>query len=179
MTFAESKEINDFISDKSAKNCHDKINNLDKKYKTVMDKRKLTGEGSKGIKSFTEFDALAEMWGTRDSGNPKYVVEAGTSHTPVPSLSSSLAGQSRTNTATSSQQSEIDEEAPLSQALARSGIRGKKVKTQLETRENELDLRTMSQQMTCNVLQQAKRLFFQRQEKARFEEMCLAKRLNT
>ena len=43
---AGSKEINDFISDKSAKNCRDKINNLNKIYKTVKDKRKLTGEGS-------------------------------------------------------------------------------------------------------------------------------------
>lgn len=60
---AESKEINDFISDKSAKNCRDKINNLNKKYKTVKDKSKLTGEGSEGIKSFPEFDALDEIWG--------------------------------------------------------------------------------------------------------------------
>jgi len=47
---AESKEINDPTCDTSAKNCRDKINNLDKKYKTVKDKSKLTGEGSEGIK---------------------------------------------------------------------------------------------------------------------------------
>ena len=119
---AGSKEINDFISDKSAKNCRDKINNLNKIYKTVKDKSKLTGEGSEGIKSFPEFDALDEIWGTRDSVNPKYVMEAGTSHTPttpVPSPSSSSGGSASNTTA--SRESEVDEESPLLQALVRSG----------------------------------------------------------
>ena len=58
------------------------------------------------------------MWVTRDSVNPKYLVEAG----------SSLVGQSGTNTTTSSPESQIDEKAPLSPALARSGARGKKGK---------------------------------------------------
>ena len=47
---ADSKEIDDFVCDKSAKNCRDKINNLSKKYKTVKDKSKPTVEGSKYIK---------------------------------------------------------------------------------------------------------------------------------
>lgn len=36
-------------------------------------------EGLGGIKSLPEFDALDEIWGTRDSVNPKYIIEAGTS----------------------------------------------------------------------------------------------------
>ena len=47
---ADSKEIDDFVCDKSAKNCCDKINNLSKKYKTVKDKSKPAVEGSKDIK---------------------------------------------------------------------------------------------------------------------------------
>lgn len=62
----ESKEINDFICDKLVKNCCDKINNLNKKYKIVKDKSKLIGEGSEGIKLFLEFDVLDEIWGIRD-----------------------------------------------------------------------------------------------------------------
>ena len=46
---ADSKEIDDFVCDKSAKNCCDKINNLSKKYKTVKDKSKPTVEGSKDL----------------------------------------------------------------------------------------------------------------------------------
>ena len=110
---AESKEINDPICDTSAKNCHDKINNLDKKYKTVKDRSKLTGEGSEGIKSFQKFDSLDEIWGTRDSVNPKYVTEAGTSHTPtapVASPSSSLTGSASNTTVI--WESAVDEESP-------------------------------------------------------------------
>ena len=35
---AESKEVNDFICDKSPKNCRDEINNLNTKYKMVKDR---------------------------------------------------------------------------------------------------------------------------------------------
>ena len=72
---------------KSAKNCRDKINNLSKKYKNVKDKSKMTGEGSKNIKSFPEFDELDQIWGARDSVNSKYVMEAGTSKSAIATLS--------------------------------------------------------------------------------------------
>ena len=53
----------------------------------------MTGEGSEGIKSFPQFDDH-QIWGTRDSVSPKYVVEAGTSlpvtSTPVPSPNPTL-----------------------------------------------------------------------------------------
>lgn len=62
---ADSKEIDDFVCDKSAKNWRDKINNLSKKYKTVKDKSKLTVEGSKDIKSFPEFNDLNDIWDKR------------------------------------------------------------------------------------------------------------------
>ena len=165
---AESKEINDFISDKSAKNCRDKINNLNKIYKTVKDKSKLTGEGSEGIKSFPEFDALDEIWGTRDSVNPKYVMEAGTSHTPttpVPSPSFSSGGSASNTTA--SRESELDEESPLSQALVRSGARrgkGKELVGQPGKRarpeDDDDDALTDDDE-----LEQAKRLFFKDKKK--------------
>ena len=75
----ESKEVLNIHCKKSAKSCRDKINNLSKKYKNVKDKSKMTREGSKNIKSFPKFDELDQIWGTRDSVNPKYVMEAGTS----------------------------------------------------------------------------------------------------
>jgi len=137
----KSKEINDSICDKSAKNCRDKINNLNKKYKTVKDKSKLTGEGSEGIKSFQKFDALDEIWGTRDSVISKYVTEAGTSHTPtapVASPSSSLTG----SVTMAICESEVDEESLLLQALVRSGGRrgkGKELVGQLGKRARPED----------------------------------------
>lgn len=63
---AECKEM-DITCAKSAKKCHDKINNLNKKHKSVKDKSKMTGEGSEEIKSFPQFDDLGQIWGTRDS----------------------------------------------------------------------------------------------------------------
>ena len=71
---SESVEINAFSGEKTAKNCRDKMNNLNKKYKTVKDKSKSTGEGSDEIKSFPEFTDLDELWGTRDTVTNKYVV---------------------------------------------------------------------------------------------------------
>ena len=58
------------------------MNNLNKKYKTVKDKSKSTGEGSEEIKSFPEFTDLDELWGTRDTVTNKYVVEAGSNDQP-------------------------------------------------------------------------------------------------
>ena len=49
---SESVEINAFSGEKTAKNCRDKMNNLNKKYKTVKDKSKSTGEGRDKTKSF-------------------------------------------------------------------------------------------------------------------------------
>ena len=59
------------------------MNNLNKKYKTVKDKSKSTGEGSDQIKSFPEFTDLDELWGTRDTVTTKYVVEAGANDQPI------------------------------------------------------------------------------------------------
>lgn len=93
---ADCKEM-DITCNKSAKQCRDKINNLNKKYKAVKDKSKLTGEGSEEIKPFPQFDNLDQIWGTRDSVSPKYVVEAGTSQpftsTPAPSQTRPLVPQ--------------------------------------------------------------------------------------
>ena len=50
------------------------MNNFNKKYRTVKDKSKSTGEGSDEIKSFPEFTDLDELWGTRDTVTNKYVV---------------------------------------------------------------------------------------------------------
>jgi len=129
---ADSKEINDFVCKKSAKNCRDKINNLSKKYKTVKDKSKLTGEGSGDITSFPEFNDLDEIWGTRDSVNPRYVIEAGTSRSPAthtPSPSSSVASQSAVNTSASSiDETELDENLPLETARDKSAGQRKKGK---------------------------------------------------
>ena len=52
----------------------DRMNNLNKKYRTVKDKSKSTGEGSDEIKNFPEFTDLDELWGTRDTVTNKYVV---------------------------------------------------------------------------------------------------------
>ena len=97
-----------------------------------MDKSKLTGEGSEDITSFPEFNDLDEIWGTRDSVNPKYVIEAGTSRSPpthTPSLSSSVASQSAVNTSASSiDETEIDENLPLETAWDKSGGQRKKGK---------------------------------------------------
>ena len=88
----------------------------------------------------------------RDSVNPKYVIEAGTSHspaTPITSLSSSLAGQSVTNTMASN----IDEDLPpIAGSRYKWGLAGKKEKNQLGNKENELDqmMMTMPQQMMRN-----------------------------
>ena len=57
----ESKEVLNIHCEKSTKSCRDKINNLSKKYKNVKDKSKMTGEGSKNIKSFPEFDELDQF----------------------------------------------------------------------------------------------------------------------
>ena len=118
---AECKEM-DITCDKSAKNCRDKINNLNKKYKAVKDKSKMTGEGSEDIKSFPQFDDLDQIWGTRDSVNPKYVVEAGTSQpvtsTPVPSPKSSIGGSGSSATALSVEADESSEDSDLCEESA-------------------------------------------------------------
>ena len=80
---SESVEINAFSGEKTAKNCRDKMNNLNKKYKTVKDKSKFTGEGSDEIKSFPEFTDLDKLWGTHDTVTNKYVVEAGSNDQPI------------------------------------------------------------------------------------------------
>ncbi|KAL9976002.1 hypothetical protein ACROYT_G013231 [Oculina patagonica] len=163
----ESKELNDHVCDKTAKNCRDKMNNLNKKYKAVKDKSKQTGEGSEGIKSFPEFNDLDEIWGTRDSVNPKYVIEAGTSSTssaatPVPSPSFSLADESAVNTSNSSideSEQEIAEEAPLAQALgkkATESLKKKKAKRALEDADEADDDLTNEDES----LAQSERLFF-------------------
>ncbi|CAH3179164.1 unnamed protein product [Porites lobata] len=121
----ESKEVLNIHCQKSAKNCRDKINNLSKKYKNVKDKSKMTGEGSENIKSFPEFDELDQIWGTRDSVNPKYVMEAGTSKsaiaTPSPnsSMSSPGSGDGTSFGPLENSSDEMDETLSLSSAIAR------------------------------------------------------------
>ena len=56
---------------------------VNKKNKTVKDKRKSTGERSDEIKSFPEFTDLDELWRTRDTVTNKYVVEAGSNDQPI------------------------------------------------------------------------------------------------
>jgi len=127
---AECKEM-DIACDKSAKKCRDKINNLNKKYKAVKDKSKMTGEGSEEIKSFPQFDDLDQIWGTRDSVSPKYVVEAGTSQpitsTPVPSPNSSIGASGSNSTVLSVELGEstddsevVEESASLLSSISRS-----------------------------------------------------------
>ena len=112
----ECKEM-DITCDKSAK-----INNLNKKYKAVKDKSKLTGEGSEGIKSFPQFDDLDQIWGTRDSVSPKYVVEAGTSQpvtsTPVPSPNPSIGASESSATVQSVEPAESTDESNLAEESA-------------------------------------------------------------
>ena len=110
---------------KSAKNCRDKINNLSKKYKNIKDKSKMPGEGSKNIKSFPEFDELDQIWGTRDSVNSKYVMEAGTSKSAIATLSSNsslTSSGSRDGTSfgpLEGSSDEMDETLSLPSAIAR------------------------------------------------------------
>ena len=117
---SECKEM-DIPCEKSAKNCRDKMNNLNKKYKAVKDKSKMTGEGSEGIKSFPQFDDLDQIWGTRDSVNPKYVLEAGTSQpvtsTPVPSPNPSISASESSATV---QPGELDESTDESDLIEES-----------------------------------------------------------
>ena len=96
---SESTEMNSFAGKKDAKQCRDKITNLNKKYKNVKDKSRATGEGSEEIKGFPEFADLDEIWGTRDIVTNKYVVEAGTNDQPIneddtSTISSELYSQS-------------------------------------------------------------------------------------
>ena len=127
---ADCKEM-DITCDKSAKQCRDKINNLNKKYKAVKDKSKLTGEGSEEIKPFPQFDNLDQIWGTRDSVSPKYVVEAGTSQpftsTPVPSPNPSIGASESSATVQSVEQGKstaesdlVEESASLLSTISRS-----------------------------------------------------------
>ena len=145
----ESKEVLNIHCQKSAKNCRDKINNLSKKYKNVKDKSKMTGEGSENIKSFPEFDELDQIWGTRDSVNPKYVMEAGTSKsaiaTPSPnsSMSSSGSGDGTSFGPLEDSSDDMDETLSLSSATAKpTGV--KKQKRGVDNRkETEVSLQMM------------------------------------
>ena len=145
----ESKEVLNTHCQKSAKNCRDEINNLSKKYKNVKDKSKMTGEGSENIKSFPEFDELDQIWGTRDSVNPKYVMEAGTSKsaiaTPSPysSMSSSGSGDVTSFGPLEDSSDDMDETLSLSSATAKpTGV--KKQKRDVDNRkETEVSLQMM------------------------------------
>ena len=101
----------------------------------------MTGEGSKNIKSFPEFDELDQIWGTRDSVNPKYVMEAGTSQsaiaTPSPnsSMRSSGSGDGTSFGPLEGSSDEMDETLSLPSAIARPTRREKNKRTQ--TREKK------------------------------------------
>ena len=145
----ESKEVLNTHCQKSAKNCRNEINNLSKKYEKVKDKSKMTGEGSENIKSFPEFDELDQIWGTRDSVNPKYVMEAGTSKsaiaTPSPnsSMSSSGSGDGTSFGPLEDSSDDMDETLSLSSATAKpTGV--KKQKRDVDNRkETEVSLQMM------------------------------------
>lgn len=98
------------------------MNNLNKKYKSVRDKSKRTGESSEEIKSFPQFDDLDQIWGTRDSVSPKYVLEARTSQpvtsTPVPSPNSSICASESSATVPSTEQDESTDESDLAEESA-------------------------------------------------------------
>ena len=110
---SESVEINAFSGEKTAKKCHDKMNNLNKKYKTVKDKSKSTGEGSDEIKSFPEFTDLDELWGTRDTVTNKYVVQAGSNDQPIDEISTEGSDHDQ------SEEEDLRFDAPLSSSLRR------------------------------------------------------------
>ena len=111
---SESVEINAFSQEKTAKNCRDKTNNLNNKYKTVKDKSsKSTGEGSDEIKSFPEFTDLDELWGTRDTVTNECVVEAGSNDQPIDETSTEGSDHDE------SEQEDLSFDAPLSSSLRR------------------------------------------------------------
>ena len=115
----------------------------------MKDKSKMTGEGSEEIKSFPQFDDLDQIWGTRDSVSPKYVVEAGTSQpvtsTPVPSPNSSI-GASGSNSAVPSVElgestddsDVVEESASLLSSISRSKNLRKKEKVQSSEKASEV-----------------------------------------
>ena len=76
----------------------------------------------KEIKSFPQFDDLDQIWGTRDSVSPKYVLEAGTSEpvtsTPVPSPNSSICASESSATVPSAEQDESTDESDLAEESA-------------------------------------------------------------
>ncbi|KAK2556151.1 hypothetical protein P5673_021733 [Acropora cervicornis] len=74
------------------------MNNLNKKYEAVNDKSIWTGEGGEEIKPFPQFDNLDQIWGTRDSVNLKYVLEAGTSQPVTSTPNSSIRGSESSTT---------------------------------------------------------------------------------
>ena len=77
----------------------------------------MTGEASEEIKSFPQFDDLDQIWGTRDSVSPKYVVGAGTSQpvtsTPVPSPNPSISASESSATIPSVELGESTDESDL------------------------------------------------------------------
>ena len=107
---SESVEINAFSGEKTAKNCRDKMNNLNKKYKTVKDISKSTGEGRDKTKSFPEFTDLDELWGTGDTVT-KYVVEAGSNDQPIDETSTEGSDHDQ------SEEEDLSFDAPLSSSL--------------------------------------------------------------
>ena len=145
----ESKEVLNTHCQKSAKNCRDEINNLSKKYKNVKDKSKMTREGSENIKSFPEFDELNQTWGTRDSVNPKYVMEAGTSKsaiaTPSPnsSMCSSGSGDGTSFGPLEDSSDDMYETLSLSSATAKpTGVK-KQIRDVDNRKETEVSLQMM------------------------------------
>ena len=86
------------------------MNNLNKKYITVKDKSKSTGEGSDEIKSFPEFTDLDELWGTCDTVT-KYVVEAGSNDQPINETSTEGSDHDQ------SEEEDLSFDAPLSSSL--------------------------------------------------------------
>ena len=167
----ESKEVLNIHCEKSAKSCRDKINNLSKKDKNVKDKRKMTGEGSKNIKSFPEFDELDQIWGTRDSVNPKYVMEAWTSKsviaTPSPnsSMSSSGSGDGTSFGPLEDSSDEMDETLSLPSAIARPTRREKTEKGRRQEKKKRNQPSNDDDSKKDEDLEYSSSLFFKKKQK--------------
>ena len=102
-----------FLERKQQKTAVTRWTTLIKKYKTVKDKSKSTGEGSDEIKSFPEFTDLDELWGTRDTVTNKYVVEARSNDQPIDETSTEGSDHDQ------SKEEDLSFDAPLSPSLRR------------------------------------------------------------
>ncbi|KAK3749299.1 hypothetical protein QZH41_020083 [Actinostola sp. cb2023] len=89
----ELKELGFPTNDRSAQKVKEKFFNTLRRYKQCKDKLKTSGEGSEEIEICPHFDLLDEFMGSKDSINPKFVVESsGSSSASRPSTPSTTDG---------------------------------------------------------------------------------------